>query len=66
MDYKVFQIMPYIIIRNVRTFHKPNADCFSIARQKPVGGRGGGGGGKGEGRGGGGHSVCNNLGYCGL
>ena len=49
LDCKVFQMMPYIIVPKVRTFHQPSASCFSTARHKPVGGRG--------------HSVCNNLGY---
>ena len=53
VDCKIFQMMPYLIIPKVRTFHQPTANCFSTARQKPAGG-------------GGGHSVCDNLGYCGL
>ena len=43
MDCKVLQMMPYIIIPKVGTFHQPTANGFSTARQKPVGGGGGGG-----------------------
>ena len=37
VDCKLFQMMPYIIILEVRKFHQPTADRFNTARQKPVG-----------------------------
>ena len=38
--YKLFEMMPYIIILKVRKFHQPTANRFSTARKKPVGGGG--------------------------
>ena len=29
-------MMPYIIIPKIRKFHKPTANCFGTARQKPI------------------------------
>ena len=37
VHYKLFQMMPYIIILKVRKFHQPTANRFSTARKKPVG-----------------------------
>ena len=39
MDCKVFQMMPYIIILEVRKFRQPTANRFSTAGQKPIGRR---------------------------
>ena len=35
VDWKLFQMMPYIIILKVRKFHQLTANRFSTARQKP-------------------------------
>ena len=36
VDFKLFQMMLYIIIPKVRTFHQPTANRFSTARKKPA------------------------------
>ena len=40
VDCKLFQVIPYITILNVRKFHQPNA---KHGKEKPRGGGGGGG-----------------------
>ena len=38
VDFKLFQMMPYVFILKVRMFHQPTANRVSTARKKPLGG----------------------------
>ena len=40
VNWKLFQMMPYIFKLIVRTFHQPTANRFGTTGQKPVKGRG--------------------------